>query len=405
MPADNDDLSQAGWAVVYADEYAQQEAREALQPLISVRREQASRRDERLFRELVAQRARSGEGFVLRDTRDGREVKIDRLPRYVLLVGSPERLAFNFQQQLAARRDVGRLYFHRPGGYHVYAKTVIEAESRPEPPGRGVLFVRPHDALSSRMNESLCGKSSPVASVVRWQHVPMNAADRKSLVTAVARQASPSIVLMGGHGACFPLDADSNEQQTQQKFQGALVTEWQGPGSALTPADCLTVDDIDDSTWRRRVVIQISSFAAGTSQVDELRTQIIGGRVEQARRSFVSTHVRALLGKGAVGFIGPVDRCWHFALGTGEASDWAARESLAGLVRRILGGERLGIALGEVNAFGTEAAAGLSAELDAVRLGKHRDDERIVSHYATMQAARSLILLGDPAVRAFPKKE
>ena len=92
-----------------------------------------------LYRELCGPTAgvhagESSQGFLIRHDVDPNDIADPRqLPYYVLLVGSPDRLAFPLQYQLGVPRAVGRLHFDTPGQYARYAENVLAAETAPAP--------------------------------------------------------------------------------------------------------------------------------------------------------------------------------------------------------------------------------------------------------------------------------
>jgi len=146
---DPDDLSQAGWAIVFpfvrkGSEAASHQAaiREALGPLLALRRAQAARRDDRRYRECVGPDAyRPGETkqqFLTRMGAGTGPVDPAKFPYYVLLVASPEEIPYRMQYQLDVQYAVGRIHFDTVEEYARYAANVVEAETRPGPDVRTV---------------------------------------------------------------------------------------------------------------------------------------------------------------------------------------------------------------------------------------------------------------------------
>ena len=138
------DLAQAGWGVVFpfadGEEAKKQQAaiREALKPLLDLRRAQAGRVKERYFREFVGP-----EAFRPNDVKQlflgrfkatpGSPADPEKVPYYLLIVGDPETIPYRFQYQLDVEYAVGRIHFDTPGEYAQYAQSVVEAESLGRP--------------------------------------------------------------------------------------------------------------------------------------------------------------------------------------------------------------------------------------------------------------------------------
>ena len=126
-------LDEAGWGVIFAAE-PEPGVYEALKPLLDLRKEQASKKDEKLYKEYIGM-----SGYLPGDTkrmflkRGGAQVSgvVDptRMPYYLLIVGDPDVIPYEFQYQMDVQYGVGRLHFDRVEDYAQYAASVIAAET------------------------------------------------------------------------------------------------------------------------------------------------------------------------------------------------------------------------------------------------------------------------------------
>jgi hypothetical protein len=119
------ELSQAGWAVVFTPD-TPDEVRKALQPLIDHRARQtpADR-----CKVLTYTPGRTREQWLTQYGARSADVEPTQVPYYVLLVGGPEGIPFEFQYELDVDYAVGRLAFDRPEDYGRYAESVIAYET------------------------------------------------------------------------------------------------------------------------------------------------------------------------------------------------------------------------------------------------------------------------------------
>jgi len=127
-------IDELGWAVLFADDDPMREAiRRALGPLLEQRGRQTRARFTRS--EYAVKPGEKAQEFLKRHGALARGVEdADRMPYYLLIVGDPERIPFEFQYALDAQYAVGRLHFAglTPDEtllmYARYARSVVAAE-------------------------------------------------------------------------------------------------------------------------------------------------------------------------------------------------------------------------------------------------------------------------------------
>lgn len=410
---DPEDLAQAGWALVAAVG-TPTEVLEALEPLRALREREAATR----FRWCVGDDGyRPGETkrqFLARfGMASAAPANPDKFPYYVLLVGGPDDISFEFQYQLDVQYAVGRLNFDTAAEYAHYAGAAVAAEAgggadlAPRSPRRISLFGtenRADRATKLSATQLVCPLADEVGSPGQdWevQTVLGEDARKEHLLELLAGAHAPDLLFAASHGVAFP-DGDPR----QRPAQGALLCQdWPGPLLWTKPLrDDFYVagaDITDNAPTSPRVVFAFACFGAGTPRSDNFAAAIGGQPARLAEAPFVAQLPRRLLGRergGSLAFVGHVERAW--ACSFVSPSVGAQREVFWSALQSLLGGWRLGHAM----EFFNDRYAGLTAELSdnldqARNYGKTLDDLSLAGLWTETKDARNYVVLGDPAVR------
>lgn len=400
-------LDQAGWGAVFAED-EDPAIIEALQPLLDLRREQAGSR----FRLFCGAKGYRGGGrdsksrFLLRNgaTAAG-PVSPEAVPYYVLIVGSPERIPFEFQHQLDVQYAVGRLHFDTVEEYARYARSVVSVEQRPPARARRLaLFdvANPMDRATQLSSQKMIG---PLCEVFRssepgWsiERIPPSEASKERLSRLLAQE-DPALLFTASHGVEFP--AGSPQQRSEQ---GALLCQdWPGPShvGAIPHEYYLSAADVSDSAQVHGLLLFLfACFSAGTPERDSFQRD--GSPVQRAPKPFVSALPQRLLSHpqgGALAVVGHIDRAWGYSFAWPGGAQRVHTAAMESTLRRLLRGERLGYAMEYMNQRYAELATVLQDELDAVRNLRQPDPRALAELWTATQDARGYCVLGDPAVR------
>jgi hypothetical protein len=420
---DPDDLSQAGWAVVFpfvrkGSEAASHQAaiREALGPLLALRRAQAARRDDRRYRECVGPDAyRPGETkqqFLTRMGAGTGPVDPAKLPYYVLLVASPEEIPYRMQYQLDVQYAVGRIHFDTVEEYARYAGNVVDAETRPGPTMRTVALWGVENPGDRATHASARHLVAPLADYLergqaeRWQVTRFLGEDAtKSRLADLLGGDAPSLLVTASHGIGFPAG-----DPRQRADQGALVCQdWAGPLSgSLTAEHYFAGDDIaTDADLGGLVGFHFACFGAGTPRYDDFsRKGDSPALVDIAPHAFVARLPQRMLGRarGALACIGHVDRAWGSSfLQADPRHAGAVTAQLAvfeSTLQRLIDGRCVGHAMDHFDLRYAELASDLANRIeDATRYDVAVDDRELAQLWIYANDARDYAVIGDPAVR------
>lgn len=388
------DLASAGWGVVLAPGLDRR-TRDALEPLLSHRRQQAQAVDERRFRisELTAGETKAT--FLARHGVGRGPVDPRRMPYYLLLVGDLEALPFSFEVELATQHAVGRLALASAEDVARYAEGVVAAERGERPRSPVVDLIGPRNADDAATAVSTRELLEPLAARLEvpagWR-VALHrgtAASRDAYRARLADAEGAALMLSASHCLGFPCGHPS-----QAADQGAILCQdWPGPRQWQGPIDrghYLAAGDLDDARVGGMMLFLFGCFSAGTPRFDDFAPP--GMRRPLAPRPMVAALVQRLLGHprgSALAVVGHLDRAWTYSIRWDGTDQTAVFEAT---LARLLAGHPVGHAL----EYFQQRYAELAVELAA----RHPGDGDAPDGLGTAAAdARNYTLLGDPATR------
>jgi len=411
---DPNDLSQAGWGIVFTSN-ADPAVRAALQPLIDRRRQQVN--DDSIFKifdgadaVLPADDARSwllrkGVTMQVVDSRMG-------VPYYLMLVGSPEEISFEFQYSLDIFWSVGRLHFPTVAEYAAYAQSVIDYEQSPKVPrSRQIaIFAPKHEGdaatglFADKIASDLAGGSAIAGPIGKRQKFLLRSAIGEGATKAALSQmmsdswpgGAPALLISGSHGMGF-----GATDPRLAGMQGAPVCQdWDGPGSPINEKHWFSAADLGDANkFHGLIHFFFACFGGGCPKFDTF--QRLSNQPKQiAPNTMLARLPQAMLthqSSGALATIAHVDRAWGYSLVSDRRG--AQTQGFRDVLGSILRGDRLGQAMDRFNVRWAGLSTELLDSLNDKQRGKVVTDAELASRWVARDDARNYIVFGDPAVR------
>lgn len=409
---DAQDLGKTGWGIVFAPGVGD-DVKEALKPLLELRREQAGDYYHDFKGNRAFQANDTKRSFLAR-SRAGAGPSNPRLvPYYLLLVGSPDGIPFKVQHQLDVQYAVGRLHFNTLEEYANYAATVVAAEkgSLRRPRNVTLFGVRNRgdvatqlsaDQLVSPLFDSLSNGNKD------WitNRLIGPECTRSALIDLLQADAAPALLFSASHGLGFP-----NGHSRQLAQQGALLCQdWPGPlrHQGPIPDDFYVAADHlpKDAHCEGLITFFFACYGGGTPQTDDYAHLVEGPQAQIAPYPFVAPLPQALLGRprGALATIGHVERAWSYSFLSGQAGPQL--EVFEAALLALMQGQRVGAAMEWFNSRYAELSSDLTVEIEARRARPPRpeeqtleEDRELASMWTANNDARSYVVIGDPAVR------
>lgn len=324
-------LAAGGWGVVYPAERA--ELAEAIAPLVSHREGQLKRRPPILDRHL-------NEDYETWARRHGDRLgEPEDIPHALLVLGVPTAIPFEFVRSASIDHAVGCLGFDEIDAYVRYAKSVMRYETTESSPptDRRVAFWAPaHDPATELSHRYLIppmmGKACSAG--YRVEGSLGNAATKEQLTARFVRP--PALIVSASHGLAFPF-AHADQRRAQGNLVGA---DW----DRQARTQHVGAADLAESSLAGTVFFAFGCHTAGTPAFDS-NAQLLETPSAIAPAPFLSRLSCAALERGALGFIGHVDRAYACAFLADEHARSGSTHSFRRAVADLLEGMPLGHAL------------------------------------------------------------
>lgn len=411
---DGTKLEQAGWGLLFASADPRLDAiQEALSPLLALRKAQAGPYY-RVFTGPEAYRPNESKSDFLRRFNIGAGAVDPKkgVPYYLLLIGGPTLIPYEFQYQLDVQFAVGRLDFDTVDEYANYAKAVVAAETGQQQLARTATFFSVTNAGDSATATTDAFLVKPLVDALipntpHWEITTYRGreANRRQLSALLGGAQKPAVLFTASHGVEFPLGDPRQERQ-----QGALLCdEWPGreqwPGPLREEfyfAGDHLADTVDPSGL---IAFHFACYGGGTPQYYDFErpsaTTPAGNakRKALAERPFVAHLPKKLLGHpkgGALAVVSHVDRAWSYSYQRGRTAQTTVFEDA---LKLLFAGQPLGWALEHFNSRYAELAADLSDAINRLSWGAQIEPYELAVLWTENHDARNYIVLGDPAVR------
>lgn len=403
---DANHLNQAGWCVVFPGNKDCSDLKAQLEPLLKLRAGQAPGLFSILEGDQGYQPGDSAEKWLKRRHLDLRTVDpFGGVPYYVLIVGSPDEIPFEFQYKLDSFWAVGRLYFDAIPDYGKYAQKVVDAEQTEVPKTAAIVATRHkgdsatqflHDYLAVPL---LTGDEHhpPLGSSGGFKTQPLLAdqATKQNILDLLAGKRAggrPSLLFTGSHGVSF----ESNDPHQRIKQGALLCGDFPAVGEVVTPDRFLCEADLAGLALDGMIHFCFACYSAGCPANDTYDRQPDGSEKPLMPNPIVAKLPQGVLARGALAVFGHIDRAWTSSFkGVGQPQI----QDFRFVLEQILQGVRVGHATDLFNQRWSGLSNSLSDMLKNRQVPGQVSDDELTEMWKVRNDARNYVILGDPAVR------
>lgn len=394
-------LAQAGWGVIFAQDYSPYslDALKSLDGLGLLLKHRQEKVPPQYYRECEYRSGWDKTKF-LHEHKVPISGAVDPdcgMPYYLLIVGDPTAIPYEFQYQLDVQYAVGRIYFDTLDEYAYYAQSVVRAETQPIERPHQIKFWGVSNSGDNATQLSAKHLVTPLSDWVNqnhpsWATSPLlgDTATKSNLHQALNLEPAPAILFTASHGVGYPKD-----DPDQKDLQGALVSqEWQPFLDKPDPDTHLfSAADIDSTAdLHGMIAFNFACYSLGTPQFNNFKNR--EGELELADRPLVARLPQKLLSHqkgGALAVIGHVDRAFSDSFRSKNINQRAVFQSI---LTSLMKGCPVGYAMEFFNQQ--------YAELATDTLRGIQDDLRptkIADLWNVSNNARNYAVFGDPAVK------
>jgi hypothetical protein len=404
------DLKQAGWSILFSSSTPNW-VKDELKTLIDFRREQTGGLCKVFDGPNAYKKGQSCSEWLAEQGVSLRPVDPHSgVPYYVLIIGSPEEIPFEFQYLLDTHWGVGRLHFVREGDYLSYSQSVKRYESTGSRNERSVaFFATSHesdpatnlfcDRVAKELARGGAGRP-PIGSAAGYsvREFFAESATKKALcglLSGPPNSSVPSLLITGSHGMAF------KDNQSIEAKQGAILCQdWLGWGSPPGPDDWFEANDLDEKACFDGLVwFLFACYGGGSPQFTDFPS--CASKSERvAPRDMLSKLPQSILshkGGGALAILAHIDKAWAYSFHSRGAG--IQLQSFRDVFEGILAGRRIGFACDQFDYSRAVLSMEFLETMQSKSFGKKISDQDLANLWIARNDARNYIVIGDPAVR------
>lgn len=355
---------------------------------------------------------------------------------YILMVGSPELIPFQFQSFVDSAACVGRLDYDSLNDINSYVDKIIRLEnSEPIVDRKALVFGTDHGIITDpdtgwqyKDATMLSRKymAEPIADFISnkigvgVERLIGDDATKDNLVKSTFLK-RPALVYTASHGLSAMTDMYGNPYplKVQKRYNGAIVcgdNDPEGRNRYFAGSDVPTFESFCEGS----VFFQFACLGYGTpfqsdfaywSLMEEGEGGVPLDEDLNKTTPFVADLPKRMLAhsKGPVAYIGHVDNAWVHGFADPDnpeiEKEWHPRIApFVNAIRMLLDGQTVGLSLGDMNKRYDLLSCVLASYMDGIKTGRIDPESETIVHqiaetFMTRNDAQNYMVYGDPAAR------